>query len=251
MSDFKDDAADVKRPCVNSSASECAQSLGEKRSIQRISSGRATQAQAFKHRSCFPPEQCCLASSACASPAHSAGPLSPTSSATLAAIPFHDSCCLQPSAPRNTSASCTSIDTDHLHQAHCTAVPDGSGVCQGDQPLHASCCTSTEAVCGTAYRWQQQPVHPEPRPGEATSEPRLPQKKRPRVRNRATAVRTPTTPSLGRLYMSRLEHGAQNQSANAHRSSVYLLSECRVHGHILPCCDPVLHDACTTCMSCL
>lgn len=195
---MSDDVSDAKRPCVKPSGPECVQSRSDMPNIQRISSGSATQAEALKHRSSFPPEYSSLASSACMSPAHSGGPLSPSSTATLAAVPpfSHDSSCIQPAVPVHASASCASVDTDHVHQARCKAVTNDSKVCQGDQPLHGVFGATTDAICEPAQQQQQQPVHREQRPGEATSEPRIRQRKRPRVRNRATAVRPPRLPAL-------------------------------------------------------
>lgn len=197
MSDFdEEDTTHVKRLPGNEVAAQSTGVYDEPTDIQRISMEHihgATQREALVNR--FPPEKCSLASSVSMSPVHSCDrltPLSPTSTATLETVPFiEDSSCIQ-RGPFHASASCTSVDTDHLHHTHCSTVPSASKVCQSDLHLQHSTRATTHAACATAQQ-QQQHEPAQQRPGEATSESRVPQKKRPRVRNRATAVRPQLT----------------------------------------------------------
>lgn len=188
LSDFEDDGSYFDTSSSKQDGSGNATSVAVQ--IQGIS--QAIPAETALRQQ--PPEQCKLASrSVSMSPVHRCDRLlSPSSTATLAAVCSPASSCLQPSVPIRASTSCTSMDTDALHHVDCSAVPEPSKGfhCHSSNLPPWACASTSHAACHTATRRprQQQQVSADHRPGEDTSEPRGPQKKRPRVRNRATAV---------------------------------------------------------------
>lgn len=194
ISECEEDSSSAER-CK--SAGRAAARKADRAHIQRMPRARVTQ-DAVPLRASIA-VQCSPDSSARMSPVPSCeNPLSPTSTTTLAQPAFtisHASSYLQPPAPvQHTSTSCTSIDTDHLLR-----IKPSSTVPSQAEPANtaqASCAgPSSRLPPDTAAKYaaeqHPQPAAPLQKAGEVSSEPRPPQRKRPRVRNRATAVRFP------------------------------------------------------------